>query len=352
MTTRHPPTDELPRGWQTIQGRVTGAVTVVFLATMAVFLVASYRAERERHFEATLDHLSETLRALTVAAPSTAGIDAATLLRMESSLGEAVGVEHRLLWLDPAGSIALSTDPELTGRPLDEVFRAERTREGSDSELRLDSPRSGSWLAAIRELGPKDDSASLVLLRDRAASESFALGFVRLHLLHVLSTLLAFVVLLHVAGKRYLRDPLGKLARAISGLESGARGADLDLGRNDEIGWLARRFDAMVRRLHTETRDRVRAEKRASAAAVVFRLGTELVEPLGSLERHIAYIDALGQRDPEIRRVSEELRGDRRTVLAVLRRLEETVAGSTEAEDRGVRDESGSPEPTEAPTHS
>ena len=98
----------------------------------------------------------------------------------------------------------------------------------------------------------------------------------------------------------------------------------------DRRGWLRRLGNNVVERnLDTATQGLVRQEKYASVLVVSFRIARELEEPLCNLERSIAMLDRLAEREPGIRQVADSLRRDRQAILNILERLGEIAPPAT-----------------------
>ena len=76
-----------------------------------------------------------------------------------------------------------------------------------------------------------------------------------------------FTLLLHQVGVRQVRRPIQQLAARIEQLESADFHFEAEVGRADELGWLAARFARLAERLQATVIRLVRAEKQASAYA-------------------------------------------------------------------------------------
>lgn len=306
----------LPGGNSGLHTRLILVVNGVFLVTMAIFLSLSYAAESRRSFDLTSKHLDETVGVLA-SQPLADGVEIAEI---EHRLSSRTGVAHHVLVVGPGANIRRSSDPSLLGRDFESQF-------GLGAEI----SNNPEWLAAEAALEASED-LRVVLLRMRAGEEQFLRSFVALHGAHVLVTMALFTLLLQLAGNCYVRRPITRLAHLVERLERGEHALPAAPLHDDELGWLEGRFARMAESLHVTTRRMVRAEKQASASAVVFRIVRELEAPLRSMDRHTAYLEGLSANDPELRRVEEEIREDRRHVLDALRRLVEIEETAHEAE--------------------
>lgn len=109
-------------------------------------------------------------------------------------------------------------------------------------------------------------------------------------------------------------QPVDRCARPRAGSRSSPAG--------EHRGWLGRLGSNVVeRKLDPALQGLVRHEKYASALIISLRIARELEAPLGNLERRIAALDRLAEREPEIRRLAAGLRRDRRAILRVIDRL-------------------------------
>lgn len=316
---------DLPTGWRSLHLRLIAVVNLAFMATMCAFLTASFLAERDLHYQETLDHLEETLGILADWDRFT-DRDGAAVVEVERQLAARTGVIHRLLVTDSAGRIVAASSAGLIGGSLEDAFTV--VPFGGDDRF-WGAGEGSEWLAASIAPSPPG-SGRILLLRERSGSERFVAGFLRLHGLHLLVTLGVFTLLLYWIGMLHVRRPVEKLARSIERLEAGDFRVDLEAERSDEIGWLTRRFARMAKLLREAVNRRVRAEKLTSASVVAYRAVRELEEPLHALERHVVYLEGLSGDDSELRRLGNDFRRDRLQVLAALRRLSEIVPDDLE----------------------
>lgn len=87
-------------------------------------------------------------------------------------------------------------------------------------------------------------------------------------------------------------------------------------------GWLSKLGgDIVERKLDAATQRLVRQEKFASALIISARIARELKQPLDDLEWHIAMLEQLVEREPEIRQVLAGLRQDRQAIVSAVQRL-------------------------------
>ena len=109
--------------------------------------------------------------------------------------------------------------------------------------------RDGGWIASARTLPmAADPTKQIYVLQRSLVAETAFLRSVRGHLLELGLLLLAAVVAasLFIAG--HITHPIRQLVSAASAMERGDWELPIDRGREDEIGFLAVRFDEMRRR--------------------------------------------------------------------------------------------------------
>ncbi len=312
--------DPIPGGFR---HRLMIAICLLFLVTMGVFLAASFSSEKDLHYRSTFAHLDETLGILSTRFDGSHTIPAKVFTDLETRLEEKSSVSHRVIYVDSDLTVLGSSDPQIVGRDLKEIFRIQQYQPDSPNwaiAMRGDD----GWLASSASVPSADIvDARVFLMRSRRGSEQFVDRFIGLHGTHVVVTLLLFCIVLYVFGVRYVRRPIEQLAAHVREVEAGEFVPNQPVPRNDEFGWLARRFTHMGTTLRDTIQRLVRAEKHASVSVVVFRIAREMSEPLEALKRHILYIDGLAARDSEIRAVSESLGRDRQKLVDVIGRLNE-----------------------------
>lgn len=307
----------LPRGWPSLHLRFIAAANAIFLITMTVFLTVSFSMERKLALSEIFEHLEETA-GLLGAWPG--ALDATEIAHIEDRLSHRTGAQHRLLVVDARGRVLTASDRVMIGTRLQEQFSSQAIGTGDGGQA-LVSGTLGPWHAVSVPRKDEPGDRSVYLLRADSGSEAFTKAFLRLHGVHVLVTIALFTSLLQLVGARYIRRPIERLADAIERLEEGNPVIEPSSKHPDELGWLEVRFGRMAERLRETVRRLVRAEKGASAYAVAIRVVHELEDPLRSLGRHTAYLEALAGRDPQLQKVKEQIREDQRKVLSAVRRL-------------------------------
>jgi methyl-accepting chemotaxis protein len=294
-------------------------VNAVFLITMAIFLLASFQAERTQHYRETFQHLDETLGVLSIMPGISAVPDLDAIRDVEIVLQERTGVPHRLLTTID-GVISGSTSDDLIGQEFGAALDL-RPFEGDGSGravLRLDDEE---WLLSSLNLEGSGEVGQILLLRERSASEGFVAKFVAFHGVHVVVTVLAFVVLLRFLTARYVRRPIEQLAAHVQRVEEGEFRTAPFVQGNDEFAWLADRFSRMGARLRGAVQDLVRSEKYASVSAIAFRIAREMKEPLEALHRHIVYLEGVAQAQPDLDTLVAGMKKDRARIIAAVQEL-------------------------------
>jgi signal transduction histidine kinase len=115
--------------------------------------------------------------------------------------------------------------------------------------------RDGPWIAHARPLPMAADGTHQVYVLQRLLSEELAfLHSVRAHLAELGLLLLAAVALASVFIAGHITRPIRQLVAAASAMEEGEWDVPIDRGRQDEIGYLATRFDDMRQRQRTYVR--------------------------------------------------------------------------------------------------
>jgi HAMP domain-containing protein len=302
--------------------RLIAVISAVFLATMAVFLAVSFRAERSLHQQRTFEHLDETLGVVLYALRSDNRLASTQLAELEDGLTRRTGIEHRVFVTDPDGRILDASSAELIGNSIRQKYDLHLTALSS-SDAPSARYTSDRWLASASALLGQDVGKAAFLMRTRAGGQQFIRQFIGRHGLHVLVTLAAFLAVVQLIGTRYVTRPIAELAAHIESVETGEFDIAPGRDRGDEFSWLADRFTRMGKRLSAVIQKLVRVEKQASAAVVAYRVARDLKEPLHSLDRHIIYLEGLEDRDEDYRRVVLSVRQDRECIVTAIRRLQD-----------------------------
>lgn len=301
--------------------RTTVGVVVVFLLTMAIFLVSAYRAERSRYASEVYQHLEETidvLPELSGSLPETAR----ELRGLEDRLAGSTGVVHRILVVGPELDILAAARSEEVGEDLETAYGVSPMAAGQSD--RATAARDGEqWFAVSRAAGEAGER--VVLLRSRRRELGFLRSFLVLHGLHIGVTVLLFVGLLSFFGARFIRRPILQLADYVRQVEAGKLRTRPSPARDDEFGWLADRFAEMGERLEVTVRQLVRQEKASSAVAVAYRVVRQLGAPLARLQRHTVLLESTVSDDAELATIAADIERDRGELVEALLRLEELV---------------------------
>jgi two-component system sensor histidine kinase CpxA len=256
----------------------------------------------------------------------------------------------RVFVLDEAGT-------ELRGvEAPPEVAELARRSVAEDSEI---SQRTGSLYLVARPVADPDGRALIVVAAHHSPPRL-------VHLLELKALWWRLGVLVLIVGAlsfwlaRYLSSPVGVLRRATRRLSGGdltARVGGKAARRNDEIGQLARDFDAMAERIESLVgaqqrllRD-VSHELRSPLARLVVALelararsGDDAVEPLDRIGREADRLDDLIGRLLLLERLEAGSTDHGRVVFDVDDLVAEVVSDASfeaAAEDRDVRFESG-----------
>jgi HAMP domain-containing protein len=292
-------------------------VNLVFLAIMAVFLSVSFLSERAQHYQDTFAPLEETLGVISLMPEISPSASPDVIRDLESRLGEHTGVPHRLL-VAADGKISASSEEDLLGRDYRSVVDLTPVA-GKDLHRGLARISGTDWLVSFQ--GGED--SGLFLMRSRAASEGFVSKFLTLHGVHLILTVLAFVLLLKFLMDRYVRRRIEQLVRHVQRVEMGEFRTAPQASGEAELAWLAERFTRMATQLQTTVEHLVRDEKYSSVSAVTFRIARELKAPLGRMERHLLELESVAQQEPDLRRLAAEMRRDRESLIDAIRHLRE-----------------------------
>ncbi len=182
-----------------------------------------------------------------------------------------------------------STDPgPLRGRP--EIRAARAGRKATATRIHRRIHRAFLFLAMPVMVSRRVEGIVYITRSTVPALES--MYRLRRTLLTVLGVALGLTALLSLFLAATISRPLGRLTRAAERIASGDRSASLHLERGDEIGQLARAFDAVVRQLDG------RAQYIAELAA---NLSHEFKTPLASIRGAAELVLEQAAEDPVAR---------------------------------------------------
>jgi signal transduction histidine kinase len=142
-------------------------------------------------------------------------------------------------------------EDHITRTTLDDVSDREVARQAALAALpQLAHPiRDGGWIAYARPLPmAAEGTRQLYVLQRSLAAELAFLHSVRGHLVELGLILVAAVALAAFFIAAHITRPIRQLVAAASAMEQGEWEVPIDRGRNDEIGYLATRFDGMRHR--------------------------------------------------------------------------------------------------------
>jgi len=309
--------EKMPSGWRCFHRRLIVTINGLFLVTMTVFLTASYFSEQDRHFRTTFRHLDETLGVL--ADQVRQDTSASRLGMLDDQLAEKTGVPHRLMVVRSNGLTEAAPIDSLVDHDLGETFDLRDFGDPGEAWF-IGRNAEGTWLGSSIAL-EDGGSRRLLLMKLRPAESSFARIFVGFHGLHLLVTLLLFTALLEVVGRLSIRGPIEELKAHIEQLESGRFEKRPEIARDDELGWLARRFTRMSERLQELLTRRVRAEKYSSSYASAWKTVQQMMMPLHSFDRDLLSLEKISEQDESLRTVVTSLREDHTALVDTVRGL-------------------------------
>ncbi len=312
----------IPHG---LRRRLTTAINLAFLATMGIFLAASYDAEKDLYLRIAFAHLDENLGLLAAHSWATDANQRETPGMIEQRLQGAAGVAHRVLFTNDDFGIVQASDPALLGRDVRDVYKLSPYGNRPNRWF-IASADGVKWLISSLPLTGSQASGRgrLYLLRTAGQTDTaFAGAFLRVHGLHIIVTLILFTGLLYYLTNRYVRKPIEALATHMSAVETGNfRSPVTEPGSGgNELEWLGRRFTRMGTNLRDTVTKLVRAEKYATLTMVVLRLAHELEEPIRNLERYTASLDRTAEKIPALKEAAAAIREEKTKVVAVIQRL-------------------------------
>jgi two-component system, OmpR family, sensor histidine kinase ChvG len=249
-------------------------VIVVAVPIVGIGFARTFEREMLHSLESDMIHQAELLRQALAHDPTGLRLDqrspmleraaerTRTRVRLLDTRGQVVSDSH---WRGPPegaekptpslfGSGKDSYHPPETPRPIDvsdrsEVRTALRGRYGAATRLWENRSRVYLFSALPITMPGSDQVVGAVYVTRSTAPVKFAMYRLRTWLFVILAAAVAVTAILSLFLAATIARPLSRLTRIAERIAAGDRRQTLALKRRDEIGQLARAFDAMTRRL-------------------------------------------------------------------------------------------------------
>jgi len=173
-------------------------------------------------------------------------------------------------------------------------------------------------------------AGSLTVLRSLAASEGHLRELrERIALILVFAILMALLVSYALA--RHIIDPIHRLDAAAAEISRGNYGYRLDIARDDELGRLARTFNAMSDSIQQARKELITQERLNTIGRLSSSIVHDLRNPLAAIYGGAEMLaDNENLSPPQSRRLALSIYRASRHVLEMLRDLSDTVRGKAE----------------------
>jgi two-component system NtrC family sensor kinase len=347
--------------WSRLGIKVTLAAGATALVLIGGFAVVSIRAHRRDLLESARRHANQLSEAVK------AGTEYDMLLNQRERVHETIrrmgnepGIE-RIRVLNKSGAVIYSSDESEIGRMLDKSAESctkchlpdrvlerleygERTRvfqaNGGPTTLGVINPIYNAptcWTAAChvhpreqRVLGVLDVTLPLDAVERDIRRAQTEVGALALFALAALSLVIGLVV------RNLVGRPVQQLLEATRRVSSGDLSAKVSTYGGDEVGQLARAFNAMTRRLSEARLQLFQQDKLASVGRLAAGVAHEINNPLTGVLTYATYLQKRAGDHPEIQEdlaviVRETLRS-REIVKSLLDFARQSVPRKREAD--------------------
>jgi signal transduction histidine kinase len=173
-------------------------------------------------------------------------------------------------------------------------------------------------------------AGSLTVLRSLAATDRH-LSELRGRIALILVFAILMALLVSYALARHIIDPIHRLDKAAAEISRGNYGYRLDIGRDDELGRLARTFNAMSDSIQQARKELITQERLNTIGRLSSSIVHDLRNPLAAIYGGAEMLaDNENLSPPQSRRLALSIYRASRHVLEMLRDLSDTVRGKAE----------------------
>ena len=173
-------------------------------------------------------------------------------------------------------------------------------------------------------------AGSLTVLRSLAATDRH-LSELRGRIALILVFAILMALLVSYALARHIIDPIHRLDTAAAEISRGNYGYRLDIGRDDELGRLARTFNAMSDSIQQARKELITQERLNTIGRLSSSIVHDLRNPLAAIYGGAEMLaDNENLSPPQSRRLALSIYRASRHVLEMLRDLTDTVRGKAE----------------------
>ncbi|MBT8098350.1 MAG: HAMP domain-containing protein, partial [Gammaproteobacteria bacterium] len=229
-------------------------------------------------------------------------------------------IESRILFLDPAGQIQLSSGDFDDSDAIMRLVGSAHWLEGVDEQLHTVSGADGAWRIAVRRL-PGDNDNRFRYVAAAASLEKTTTASRDAALLLAGAMLLATIALIAL-GSYFVRSitrPVTDLANMASSISEGRRDIVAAVHERNEIGLLASTLNDMAQKIDSYERNLSETSHRAGLGDLASRMAHEIRNPLTAIKMQLEMLEERLD-GPEQERASN--------VLDEIRRLELIVSSS------------------------